>query len=487
MKKYDVLIIGGGLGGLQCAHILSKNGMKVCVLEKNSTAGGCLQTFGRGKYTFDTGFHYVGGLDEGQPLNRMFKYFGLMDLPWQRMDENGFDEIIINDKSFLYANGFEKFADKMTACFPRQEANIRQYTELLQNVSLHLFDFFIQKNDYTGKLLSTSAYNYLESLTGDNLLLLNALSGASFKMDLNRKTLPLYLFAQINSSYIQSAWRLKGGGSLIIKKLIQNIENNGGEVITNAEIVELKESEGKIIAAETTGGERFEADYFISDIHPQNTLRLISESKKIKSIYRKRIDNMTNTNGVFTVHLTLKENSVPYLNRNLYIYEGCNVWDNCDESLSKLMVSFQVPEYQSLYTNNIDILTPAVWNEFNKWENTKVGRRGSDYEEFKKEKARKCIEIVSKHIKGLEGFIENIYTSSPLTWRDYTGTPNGSAYGFRKDFDNTLTSFLSLNTPVPNLLLTGQNINIHGVLGVSITSLMTCSQIIGKDTIFANI
>lgn len=32
--KYDVVIIGSGLGGLECAHILSKAGKRVLVLEK---------------------------------------------------------------------------------------------------------------------------------------------------------------------------------------------------------------------------------------------------------------------------------------------------------------------------------------------------------------------------------------------------------------------------------------------------------------------
>ncbi|MBR6491967.1 MAG: FAD-binding protein, partial [Bacteroidales bacterium] len=34
MMKYDVVIIGAGLGGLECAYILAKNGLKVCILEK---------------------------------------------------------------------------------------------------------------------------------------------------------------------------------------------------------------------------------------------------------------------------------------------------------------------------------------------------------------------------------------------------------------------------------------------------------------------
>ena len=73
MNSYDAAIIGAGLGGLQCAYILAKRGMKVVVVEKGQLLGGCIQTFARRGRKFDTGFHYVGGLDDGQPLNRLFK------------------------------------------------------------------------------------------------------------------------------------------------------------------------------------------------------------------------------------------------------------------------------------------------------------------------------------------------------------------------------------------------------------------------------
>jgi all-trans-retinol 13,14-reductase len=45
-NTYDVVIVGGGLGGLLSAVLLAKEGMKVCVLEKDKQIGGCLQTFG---------------------------------------------------------------------------------------------------------------------------------------------------------------------------------------------------------------------------------------------------------------------------------------------------------------------------------------------------------------------------------------------------------------------------------------------------------
>ena len=47
MQKYDIVIIGSGLGGLICAAVLSREGYSVCVLEKNDIPGGCFQEIGR--------------------------------------------------------------------------------------------------------------------------------------------------------------------------------------------------------------------------------------------------------------------------------------------------------------------------------------------------------------------------------------------------------------------------------------------------------
>ena len=51
--KYDVIVIGGGLGGLECAHILSHSGKSVLVLEKGAQPGGCIQSYRRGGMSFD--------------------------------------------------------------------------------------------------------------------------------------------------------------------------------------------------------------------------------------------------------------------------------------------------------------------------------------------------------------------------------------------------------------------------------------------------
>ena len=93
----DAVVIGSGLGGLLSGVILSRAGYHVTVLEKAAQPGGCLQSFTREGLRFETGFHSVAGLEEGGPLERIFRPLGLMDLPWEQVKET--DELILDGVS----------------------------------------------------------------------------------------------------------------------------------------------------------------------------------------------------------------------------------------------------------------------------------------------------------------------------------------------------------------------------------------------------
>jgi all-trans-retinol 13,14-reductase len=483
--KYDVIIIGSGIGGLECGYILSKKGYKVCILEQHTQTGGCLQTFRRGKSVFDTGFHYVGGLDEGQSLNRLFGYFDLLDLPWLKLDEEAFAEVIVDGKQFFLASGHKRFADTLAKDFPRQRKQIEEYAGFLKRIGDNIFESF-SPGFTNSSLFESSAYAFLQKTTDDPLLR-NVLSGGSLTMDLCSEKLPLYVFAQINDSFIRSTWKLRGNGSMIADKLTGHIREAGGEIITNAKVTRLIETDNGIGAVEYNGEEQISGTYVISDIHPAQTLALIPESRNIRKSYRNRISAIPNTFGIFTVHLQLKEAALPYLNRNIFIYRNSNIWDyKYEGGVTSVLVNYKAPD-DGVYASGIDILAPMHWEEVSRWADTSVGKRGSDYEEFKQQKAESCINLASERIPSLKDCIEKIYTSTPLTYRDYTGAQNGSAYGIRKDCNDTLGTVIMPQTQIPNLFLTGQNLNLHGILGVSMTSFFTCAKITGTNNLLKDI
>ena len=463
--KYDVIVIGSGLGGLVCARQLAKQGRSVLVLERQAQPGGCLQNYRRGDFEFDTGLHYVGGMAEGQPLHEAFEQLGLMRLPWVRLDADGFDRITIGRQTFPMCEGFDRFASTLGEYFPQEKSALRQYVGMLRQLPP------------MEEAVEVNAYDWLSSLFRDPLLV-NVLSATAMKMELRRESLPLFNFAHSMSSYIQSSWRLKGGGNKIVESLVNDIRSFGGEVVCRAEVKELVEKDGRIVAAKCPNGKTYEGSVFISDVHPQLTFGWLKDSNMVKNIFRRRIQALENTFGIFTASLVLKPNTLPYFNHNKYVFRKANVWTFHENlgSVDGVMVSCRVPEDDN-YARQIDLLTPMPWALCKHWEHTVVGRRGEIYELQKERLTDDCIRLAERVIPGLRDMVEKRYTSTPLTWRDYTLSPCGSAFGIRKDCRQPLLTMLSPKTPVPNLFLTGQSLVLHGLEGVTMTAFKTLETI----------
>lgn len=484
--KYDVAIIGSGLGGLVCANILSRLGKRVIVLEQGAQPGGCLQSYKRGKTTFDTGFHCVGGLAEGQSLHTVFSALGLLSLPWQRLDPNGMARVTIDDRTFVFEEGYDNFARRLADYFPNERTALQRFAELLKQSAHTQLDALNPKaapSDFAMHTMEINAWDYLNSTFTDPLLI-SVISGTSLKTELRKASLPLFTFLHTVGGFVESSWRLKGDGSLIVNSLVDSLRRYGGDVVTNTKVTELVEHEGQITQAVCANGERYDAQLFVSDIHPLETCRLVKANDVMRMSYRNRISRLPNTYGMFTVSVRLKPRFLKYFNYNHYIYSRADVWTIAENNtpVSGLMISCRVPNDGEEYAQQLDLLTPMTWDNCIRWQNTTVGRRGVTYKKMKQRMANDCMMLADNIIPGLFTAAQ-VTTSTPLTWRDYTGTPYGSAYGLRKDSANALGTMLSPRTPLPNLFLTGQSLMLHGLHGVTMTALHTCAEIVGKSAV----
>ncbi len=502
MRTDKVIIIGGGLGGLQCGYVLAKNGLQVTVLEYDAHVGGYIQSFRRGKAVFDTGFHYIGLLGEGEPLGGIFRYMGLMDLPWCKLDEDRYDEIVIGDKSFYFANGHDNFVRSLAEQFPGSRRELETYIATLKHVGDHILDGVNPSGERVfgdGAYFTRSAYEWLNETISDPLLR-KVLAAASLKLELNADTLPLYTYAQGNDSFLRSSWRLQGGGQQIADKLAESIRNMGGEVLTKKQVTRILEKDGQAVGVEVNGSEVYEGDWVISNLHPKDTIGLLGEDTSMRRIFRNRILRLENTFGMFTANIRLKEDAaLPYLNYNLYIHSAdTDIWRVQTEPVQSVLVNYAVPEHferPSLQAHptsdshrptnavSIDLLAPMRWGEVAKWADKPIGKRGDDYVQFKEIKTEQCLRVVEKRLPELREAIDRVFTSTPLSYNSYTLSSDGAAYGIRKDYNNPMATVLTPRTPIKHLLLTGQNLTMHGVLGVSMTTLLTCAEVIGLDTI----
>ncbi|UOE37927.1 phytoene desaturase family protein [Chryseobacterium oryzae] len=495
-KHYDILVIGSGIGGLVSALILAKEGLKVCVLEKNNQYGGNLQTFSRDKHIFDTGVHYLGGLSEGQNLHQFFSYLEIIDdLELHKMDEDAYDKITFGDDKTEYphAQGYENFVKQLSLHFPDEKENLENYCEEIQRVCSNFPRYnVVGQNRYNEEVLHLNTKRFIESITADKKLQA-ILLGSNFLYAGDSENIPFYVHALTVNSYIQSAYKCSKGGSQISKLLIRKLREYDADIFKHAEVSEMIFDEKDILrGVKIRSGKQVYSNLFISNIEIRSIIKLIGEHR-LKKSFVNRISSWEPVSSCFSVYFVLNPNTISNFNYNVYHFSSKDlVWkafqykkENWPETY---MLSSTPSKKNQEFAESLTAISYMSFEEVKEWEKTfntiaDERERGEWYEKFKNEKAEKMLQALEKKMPHLRESIKSIYTSSPLSYRDYIGSFEGNMYGYSKTSENPLKTMVSPRTKIPNLFLTGQSVNMHGILGCTIGAFNTCAEILGKELI----
>ncbi len=487
-----VVIIGGGLGGLFSGAILTKEGLEVTVLEKNAAIGGGLQSFTRFGEVFDTGMHVLGGLQEGGNIRRLCQYLGIWDkvhvrpLPAENSERLYFAE---DRRYYDIASGRKGFVASLARYFPDEQEQLVRYVEALYSIVDEMDLFCLRPS--TGDLPKHSdefgmpADAFIAKYISDERLrqivaYVNPLYGG--RADVT----PAFVHAAISVLHIDGTCRFAGGSRLFAETLADVIRDGGGQVIAGEGVRRICTEGRKVTGVMTDKGRRFAADYYISDIHPCALLSLMDNPEVLPKAYRTRLGEIPGSYSSFLLYLKLKPESFPYLDyTGYYIGEYGRMWDSAD---AKCFLYMTPPEIsQGRFSRKMIITSPMRWGEVSRWEATVVGHRGSEYEAWKQAQAEVLLSGMEEMFPGFRSQVEGINAASPLTIRDYFGNKEGAMFGFAKDCRHLELSQVPVATKIPNLLLTGQCVNLHGFCGVPLTAISTCEAILGKNYVLNKI
>ena len=486
-----ILMIGGGLGGLFTGALLAKEGYSVTVLEKNHTIGGGLQTFMHRGHVFETGMHILGGFRQGGALNRICSYLGIMDkLSIRDMDDDCMDSItyLSDGKTYRMAMGKDHFIDALAKEFPAERENLQAYVDTLYriadevdifylrhgsvNIFRHSSDFMLPADVLIARYISDPKLK-------DVLAYMNPMYGGMAGHT------PAYIHALINVLYIDGACRFNGGSQQLADALADVIRSHGGSVLADQKVEKIDVDNREISKVTTGSGDVFTADHYISSTHPCALLQTMDEGALPKA-YRNRLNEIPNSYSAFTVYITFKKDAFPYLNRTCYFQDDYGlVWQHgeYDENTWPRGFMFFTPSEveQGKYATKMIINSIMDFNVVRRWENTTVGHRGADYLDWKRRHTEKVLDKMEQLYPSFRDDIDDVFASSPLTIRDYYNEKEGSLYGFRKDCQDIALSQVPIYTKIKNLLLTGQNINLHGICGVPLTAINTVEALIGEN------
>ena len=495
-KKQSIIIIGGGIGGLFCGAILSKEGYDVTIFEQHSKIGGGLHHFKREGVDFETGMHVIGTFQEGGVLNKICSYLGIMDkLSILPADNDCFElfQVGSDQKTYRYAKGAEHFIETLAAEFPEERENIKRYVQAMYDIVKESKMFNLEINDQSIQYLPKfmiSVGEFIDSFTeNERLRAVLALSNPLYSGD-QYKT-PVYIHVIISTLYIDGAARFVGGSQQLADALTDLIRQSGGGVYTcnGVKHIEIKDKEIEYVV--TADGEKHQADWYISAIHPSSMFNLMDRSK-IQRSYWQRIDSIPNSYSAFTLFIIFKPESFPYLNYTGYYIDDYNqVWKHGeylpDEFPNGMMYITPPVTKNDKYAQKMIVNSIMSFDAVKKWENTTVGNRGEEYVAFKKRCEKQVIDKLEKIFPDVRSCIKSVYSASPLTIRDFYNQKEGALYGVKKDCRNITLSHIPVRTKLKNLLLTGQNINLHGIVGTPLTAIYTCAELLGLEYLLKKI
>ena len=441
--KYDIIIIGAGLGGLIAGAKLAKEGRKVLVIEQHNRPGGCATTFQRGDFTLEVGLHEMDGPSSRDMKTRIFNDLDVFgNVEFIRIPE--FYRFINDRYNVTIPYESEVAINRLSELFPQETDGIKSYFDQLLNRKKRS-----SENDKQDKSLG----EFLDSIIKNEDLKLILLGNLGyFHDDPYSLSLNYYTVAQ-GSYYTGGASFIKGGSQKLSDHLAGYIRNHNGEVLLNHIVTGIYTKEGKVIGVnyrnniDSINNEAI-GDEIIANNAMPNVADLLPEEEGIE--LKNELKDLKTGASLLTVYFGFSKPLKDLGNK----YYSTFIYDNSVKSTADMLRnnrndfskrSFTFVDYSQIDSGLaptgksvgslccIDYLTD--WEDLDK----------KKYNSKKEHVANVFIERLEKIIPGITDYIEYYEVGTSATVKRYTLNPGGAVYGFAQTpFRKVFDSFKSL-------------------------------------------
>lgn len=470
--KYDVVVIGAGVGGLTSALKLSMARKKVLLLERYALPGGYATTFRRGGFTFESAVHCVDGLNKGGDI-RNFLEDARIDKNIELIELKNFARFIYPGHDFITDFNPDNFIAYLKKEFPQEKDNIDKlfadieafYREFDRFRSSHLPMWLtvilsLVMFPHIVKASTCTIGQYLNKYLKDKkaISIITAIWGF---MGLPPEKLSAFYFMLVfRGYYYNNTAYVKGGFLKLFQAMVNKFERLGGETRFNAIVTKIKtDKNGSVKSIIINNGEEIEAGAVVSGINPIDTLVELLDDDKAKDYYRKCFTEMDKSISAVQLYLGLK---VPAKNLGMneflfFVNSSYGHEEHFNSSLSgdydrcsiELVDHAQIDP--SLVPEGKGSLLIMVLDSHTNW----YGLSNEEYRNKKQELAKKLISRAEKYLPGLSQNIEVMEMATPKTMHSYTLSPEGAIYGFAQTLSQSGINRLAQETKIKGLFLSG--------------------------------
>lgn len=442
-NRYDVIIIGAGIGGLVCGNYLAQAGKKVLISEKNNFPGGCCSSFVSNGFFFDSGPHLINELGYKGSFKEVLKELKI----YNKKDYIRLNPLAIfyyGREKYVFKSNYREYIRYFRSKFP--EENLDEFFSLMDK------DYFYLYN----KLKNDSYQNFLDKYfkNPEVKLLLSAfiLHLGTFPERLSA----IYALKFIRSIVRYGAFYPQDGMQSISNRLANNLCKNKGKIIFGSEVKRILVKDGKVQGIVDSNNNKFYARVVISNTSPINTFeKLIKAKRGAAGTVRKKMSNMELSESALVVHIALKNKMGVFRKKTLYV-----CIPKRDEKINRELYLSKSPSYKPMgficipnnifqikkelkQNNSLIMMTIMYYKPKNFWDR------------YKERFANSMIDDMESVFPGFKNNILFKKITTPDTIEFYTGNNYGVVGGWATIPPQIGFKSFPYDSPVKNLYFTG--------------------------------
>ncbi|HEV7880080.1 phytoene desaturase family protein [Bradyrhizobium sp.] len=489
MARYDVVVIGAGLGGLTAGAILARAGRKVLVIERSNSVGGAASSYKSGDLFVEGSLHETGDPnDPRDPKHGVLARAGVLDaVKW--IAGGGFYEARGGplDRPFAMPDNFDAARRALMERFPQARGGIDDVLDAMQRLASAGDIDMIPQNDR-----SLSLSQKFEDVFGSNEAVKCALAANLSYYHDDPTTLSWPFFAMSQGGFLLSGGRyVQGGSQRLSSALARAVRTAGGEVVIRRVVTGIalnaQGGPGGVTHAAKDGGDvqTVESPVVVSNAAPEILASLMPDdaARKLNDSYaelRPSVSLFALTLGLskppreFGVSGYSTQLLPPWMTRLDDYAQGASLM--ADEPADR-MPPFAIVDYAA-----IDSGVPAPPYVLSIFGPDRLSNWDGSDPDFYRDKRARWQDAIARYLDGFYPGLADAVTSSSfntaLSVRQYLNAPGGAVYGFAPTPQSPPRS---PRTAVPGIYLASAYAGFGGYTGV-IQSAGACADMVLGDS-----